>query len=152
MRLSKRSRNSDGNVPNVKWNPDNGKVNVNWNYSDNRNSNLRSRQEVSVNNPDNVAGYLFAYARQPFSILEISCRRVSNKRYLSFESMFNSEEDLTKRLITSILSLAEFKKGNLCIFTSSDALMRSSNKSRIRFSILEYIPNLSPLGSLLPKE
>jgi len=41
-----RSRNSDGNVPNVNWND--GKLNVNWNYADNANDNLRSRAEVSM--------------------------------------------------------------------------------------------------------
>lgn len=45
------SRNPDGNVPNVNWNADNGKVNVNWHNPDNAYGNLRSRQEVSVNNP-----------------------------------------------------------------------------------------------------
>jgi len=39
------SRNSDGNVPNANWND--GKFRVNWNYLDNRDPNLRSRQEVS---------------------------------------------------------------------------------------------------------
>jgi len=31
----------------VNFNPDNGKVNVNWYNPDNRNDNLRVRQEVS---------------------------------------------------------------------------------------------------------
>ena len=39
------SRNSDGNVPNANWNDD--KFQVNWNNADNRNDNLRSREEVS---------------------------------------------------------------------------------------------------------
>jgi hypothetical protein len=42
------SRNSDGNVPNVNWNPDNRKVYVNWYNPDNSNDNLRSRSEVSA--------------------------------------------------------------------------------------------------------
>ena len=37
------SRCSDGDAPNVNWND--GKMKVNWNYSDNRNDNLRSRQK-----------------------------------------------------------------------------------------------------------
>jgi hypothetical protein len=41
------SRNADGNVPNVNWNPDNGNLNVNWYSSGNANANLRSRSEVS---------------------------------------------------------------------------------------------------------
>lgn len=42
------SRNQDGNVPNVNWNPDNRKVHVNWYNPDNTNDNLRSRSEVSL--------------------------------------------------------------------------------------------------------
>lgn len=42
------SRNSDSNVPNVNWNPDNRKVYVNWYNPDNRNDNLRTRAEVST--------------------------------------------------------------------------------------------------------
>ena len=47
MNLGKqmRSRNSDGNVPNVNWNDD--KLQVNWYNSDNANDNLRVREEVS---------------------------------------------------------------------------------------------------------
>ncbi len=36
------SRNRDGNVPNANWNDD--KFKVNWNYHDNRNPKLRSRE------------------------------------------------------------------------------------------------------------
>ena len=39
------SRYCDGNVPNVNFNSDDGKVNVNWTNPDNRNDNLRSRQK-----------------------------------------------------------------------------------------------------------
>jgi hypothetical protein len=42
------SRNRDGNVPRVNWNPDNRKIYVNWYNPDNSNDNLRSRSEVSV--------------------------------------------------------------------------------------------------------
>jgi hypothetical protein len=42
------SRNTNGNVPNVNWNPDNRKVYVNRYNPDNRNDNLRSRSEVSA--------------------------------------------------------------------------------------------------------
>ena len=42
------SRYSDGNVPNVNFNPNTGKVNVNWYNPGNANPNLRSRQEVSA--------------------------------------------------------------------------------------------------------
>lgn len=41
------SHNSDDNVPNVNWNPENRKVYVNWYNPDNSNDNLRSRSEVS---------------------------------------------------------------------------------------------------------
>lgn len=41
------SRYSDGNVPNVNWNSDNDKLNVNWYNPDNANDNLRGRVEVS---------------------------------------------------------------------------------------------------------
>lgn len=41
------SRNSDGNVPNVNWNSDNDKLQVNWYNPDNANDNLRGRSEVS---------------------------------------------------------------------------------------------------------
>jgi len=39
------SRYSDGDVPNANWND--GKFRVNWYNTDNRNDNLRSREEVS---------------------------------------------------------------------------------------------------------
>jgi hypothetical protein len=42
------SRYSDGNVPNVNWNSDNRKVNVNWYNPDNADDNIRSRSEVSA--------------------------------------------------------------------------------------------------------
>ncbi len=45
------SRYPDGNVPNVNWNPNYGKVSVNWNYVDNRNGNLRSRAIVLADSP-----------------------------------------------------------------------------------------------------
>lgn len=45
------SRNPNGNVPNVNWNPNYGKVNVNWWNPDNRNGNIRPREEVSINKP-----------------------------------------------------------------------------------------------------
>jgi len=41
------SRNSDGNVPNVNWNPDNRKLKVNWYNPGNANDNLRAREVVS---------------------------------------------------------------------------------------------------------
>jgi len=45
------SRNADGNVPNVNWNADNGKLNVNWYNPRNANGNLRARAEVSGKAP-----------------------------------------------------------------------------------------------------
>jgi hypothetical protein len=42
------SRNQNGNVPNVNFNSDNRKINVNWYNPDNSNDNLRSRSEVSA--------------------------------------------------------------------------------------------------------
>ncbi len=42
------SRNSDGNVPNVNWNLDNQKVNVNWYNVDNSNAANGLRSEVSA--------------------------------------------------------------------------------------------------------
>lgn len=39
------SRYDDGNVPNVNFNPNTGKVNVNNYHPDNHNDNLRSRQK-----------------------------------------------------------------------------------------------------------
>ena len=42
------SRNSDGGVPSVNYNPDNRKVYVNYYNPDNANDNLRSRSEVSA--------------------------------------------------------------------------------------------------------
>ena len=39
------SRNSDGNVPNANWNND--KFKVNYYNADNRNDNLRPREEIS---------------------------------------------------------------------------------------------------------
>gem|GEM_PF-7031891 len=41
------SRYADGNVPNVNWNPNDRKMNVNWYNPDNANDNLRSRQKFS---------------------------------------------------------------------------------------------------------
>ncbi len=45
------SRNSTGNVPNVNWNSDNDKLNVNWYNPDNRNDNIRTRAEVFEKSP-----------------------------------------------------------------------------------------------------
>jgi hypothetical protein len=50
------SHNANGNVPNVNWNSDNRKLNVNWYNPQNANDNLRSRAEVSGKAP---AGELF---------------------------------------------------------------------------------------------
>ena len=44
MKPSKR-RYSDGNVPNVNFNSNTGKVNVNWYNVDNPNDNIRPRQK-----------------------------------------------------------------------------------------------------------
>ena len=41
------SRNADGNVPNANWND--GKFQINWFNTDNRNDNLRPREEISHN-------------------------------------------------------------------------------------------------------
>jgi hypothetical protein len=40
------SRSSDGNVPNVNWNPDNRKLKVNWYNPGNTSDGLRSREVV----------------------------------------------------------------------------------------------------------
>ena len=58
MNLGKqmRSRNSDGNVPNVNWNDD--KLQVNWYNSDNANDNLRVRVEVSLKEILLITGFL----------------------------------------------------------------------------------------------
>lgn len=42
------SRNADGNVPNVNWNPDNRKVNVNWYDLDDSHPDGGVRREVST--------------------------------------------------------------------------------------------------------
>ena len=42
------SRNADGGVPDVGWNPGHGKVNVNWYDAGNRNAKNGIRQEVSA--------------------------------------------------------------------------------------------------------
>jgi len=42
------SRDADGNVPNVNWNPDNRKVNVNWYNLDNSHPDDGVRREVSA--------------------------------------------------------------------------------------------------------
>lgn len=47
------SRFSDGRVPSVNWNPNYGKVNVNWYNLGNANDNLRSREKFQKRNPDN---------------------------------------------------------------------------------------------------
>lgn len=57
------SRNRDGNVPNVNFNPDTGKVNVDWNNPDNRNDNIRARAEVSGDS--SVSAGLCAYIPDP---------------------------------------------------------------------------------------
>ena len=44
--LQKGSRNSDGNVPKVYWNPNNQNVNVNWYNVSNSNSDYGVRREV----------------------------------------------------------------------------------------------------------
>lgn len=55
MKLGKLSgsRYNDGNVPNVNWNSNNDKLNVNWYNLDNANDNLRAREKFlrSKRNP-----------------------------------------------------------------------------------------------------
>lgn len=45
------SRNMDGNVPNVNWNPNYQKVNVDWYNVGNSNPQYGLRREVSAKNP-----------------------------------------------------------------------------------------------------
>ncbi len=65
----RRSRNSDGNVPNSNWNDDQAKLN--WNYSNNRNENLRGREEVSHKKSQTDSFYVKELIQLLFS-LEIS--------------------------------------------------------------------------------
>ena len=65
------SRNSDGHVPNVNWNVDNRKLNVNWYNPDNANDNLRSRAEVSTKK-EHQAPFCVRYFCQPVAIRDIS--------------------------------------------------------------------------------
>jgi hypothetical protein len=58
------SRNSDGNVPNVYWNDD--KLRVNYNTSDNRNPNWRSREVVSEEGPEHIGAISFDYLFEIF--------------------------------------------------------------------------------------
>ena len=70
----------DGKVANGNWNPDNSKVNFNWNNADNRNSNIGGREEVSHNKEPlgffcvwlGSAPVWIAYVSQPLVIFEIS--------------------------------------------------------------------------------
>lgn len=64
-------RLSDGNSANVNWNPDNEWLNVNANYSDNRNPNAGGREEVS-HQKESHDSFCVKYLIQPFVILEIS--------------------------------------------------------------------------------
>jgi len=62
------SHNQDGNVPNVNWNSDNRKVNVNWYNPDNHNDYLRSRSEVS--HKKEFSKTLFVFTKMENKILE----------------------------------------------------------------------------------
>jgi hypothetical protein len=42
----------------VNWNPNYGKMNVNWNSAGNANGNLRARQKFQKRNPDFISGFL----------------------------------------------------------------------------------------------
>lgn len=59
------SRNSDGNVPNVNWYDD--KLKVNWINPDNSNSNWRSREVVSEEDPDNFGVIFFCVLLKIFN-------------------------------------------------------------------------------------
>ena len=69
------SRSEDGNVPNMNFNPDNRKVNLNNVNPENRNPNIGVRRVVSneIGNESNRrAFYLLLEVR--FQILSIFCR------------------------------------------------------------------------------
>lgn len=53
------SRYSDGNVPNVNWDENYGKLHVNRYNPDNANDNLRARVEVSKKEIPHNAGFLW---------------------------------------------------------------------------------------------
>jgi len=52
------SRYSDGNVPNVNWNSDNDKFNVNYYHPDNANPNLRAREKFLQKRNPILLGFL----------------------------------------------------------------------------------------------
>lgn len=53
MMRSGKERNSDGNVPDVYWDGNYDKLNVNWYNPDNANDNIRSRQKFQSTPPLN---------------------------------------------------------------------------------------------------
>lgn len=63
------SRDSDGNVPNVHWNPDNRKVNVNWYDPDNSNQDGGVRREVSARKIPLACGILCEISDPPIGHL-----------------------------------------------------------------------------------
>lgn len=71
------SRDTDGNVPNVNWNPDNRTVNVNWNGLDDSNRNGGVRRAVSTRKSRYRAGFCVRYRIQPLVILDVSTRRAA---------------------------------------------------------------------------
>ncbi len=80
------SRNSDSNVPNVYWNPDNGKVKVNWYDVDNANPTNGLRSEVLIKNSDLFRNFLLIYQDkyfiQPFVIFDVSMMGNSIRIYV----------------------------------------------------------------------
>lgn len=68
------SRNSDGNVPNGNWNSD--KFYVNWYNTDNRNDNLRPREEISQKS---ASGGFFDYVFNPCTCHFSYCNHLLRK-------------------------------------------------------------------------
>lgn len=100
------SRDPNGNVPNVNWNPDNAKLNVNWYNPNNRNDNLRSRPKfLAARRGKSSPQLLSRYLIQPFVILEISSSSAESVKYFLSLTILISFSKRIRFFITSIFIL-----------------------------------------------
>lgn len=102
-------------MPNVNWND--GKMNVNWYNSDNSNDNLRARQKF-LQQKEHYSSFCAKYLIQPFVILEISCKSVSNWIYFFVSIIFNSSQILKSRFNISVFIRADESKDILFVLIS----------------------------------
>ena len=128
----------------MNWNSVNGKFNVNRYNPDNRDDDLRAREEVSkLKEAPLMRGFFtkpesyFKYFIQPFIILEISCKPDSKFIYFLFSIIFNSWVILISLFKTSIFIRAICNVENFSPFDSKAAVITKFIISRQMPSIFK---------------